>query len=217
MLYQSANSGRSELTKGKIMTVKFTTLIALATLAVAGTANAQQGIALGVPGYGGTGCPAGTVSTTLSPDNTSLSLIFDEYSVSAGGTTGRSFDRKSCNVAIPVFVPEGYSVSVLSVDYRGFNRLPYRASSQFNVEYFFAGGRGPAFRRTFVGALDSDYLINNELTVQTMVWSSCGADVNLRTNSSMRVRTVNNAEAMATVDSQDVNAAIVYRLSWRTC
>jgi len=50
-----------------------------------------------------------------------------------------------------------------------------------------------------------------------MVWSACGADVNLRTNSSMRISTVNNAEAMATVDSQDVNAAIVYRLSWRRC
>ena len=198
--------------KAKIMGV-----VALSALALAGTANAQQDIALGTPGYGGTGCPSGTVSATLSPDNKSLSLIFDEYQVSAGGTTGRSFDRKSCNVAIPVFVPEGYSVAVLSIDYRGFNRLPRRASSQFNVEYFFAGGRGPAFRRTFYGALDSDYLINNELTVQSMVWSACGADVNLRTNSSMRVSTANNAEAMATVDSQDVNAAIVYRLSWRRC
>ncbi len=192
-------------------------LAALSILAMAGTASAQSDIALGTPGYGGTGCPSGSVSATLSPDNKSLSIIFDEYQVSAGGTTGRSFDRKSCNVAIPVYVPEGFSVAVLSVDYRGYNRLPRRAASQFNVEYFFAGGRGPAFRRNFYGVLDSDYLINNELTVQSMVWSACGADVNLRTNSSMRVSTVNNAEAMATVDSQDVNAAIVYRLSWQRC
>jgi len=199
------------------MKAKILGLVALSALAIAGTASAQEDIALGTPGYGGTGCPSGSVSATLSPDNKSLSLIFDEYQVSAGGTSGRSYDRKSCNVAIPVFVPEGYSVSVVSIDYRGYNRLPPRAYSQFNVEYFFAGGRGPAFRRTFNGALDSDYLINNELALQSMVWSACGADVNLRTNSSMRVSTVNNAEAMATVDSQDVNAAIVYRLSWRRC
>jgi hypothetical protein len=191
--------------------------IALGALTMAGSASAQDGIRLGIPGYGGTGCPAGSVSTTLSPDEKSLSLIFDEYAVSAGGTTGRSFDRKSCNVAIPVHVPQGYSVAVLAVDYRGFNHLPSGASSQFNVEYFFAGSRGPAFRRNFFGQLDSDYTISNELQAQSVVWSACGADVNLRTNSSMRLSTVRNAEAMATVDSEDVNAAIVYHLQWRAC
>lgn len=191
--------------------------VALSVLAMAGTASARDDIRLGEPGYGGTGCPSGSVSTTLSPDQKSLSLIFDEYSVSAGGDTGRSFDRKSCNVAIPVHVPSGYSLAVLAVDYRGFNHLPRGASSQFNVEYFFAGGRGPAFRRSFFGFLDSDYTISNELQAESLVWSPCGADVNLRTNSSMRLSTVGYQEAMATVDSEDVNAAIVYHLQWRAC
>jgi hypothetical protein len=193
--------------------------VAALGLALAGPATAQDpdDIYLGQPGYGGSGCPSGSVSATLSPDNKSLSLIFDEYQVEAGGTTGRSFDRKSCNVAIPVHVPEGYSVAVLAIDYRGFNHLAARATSQFNVEYFFAGGRGPAFRRNFYGPLDSDYLIQNELVAESMVWSACGADVNLRTNSSMRVSTSNNAEAMATVDSEDVSAALVYHFAWRRC
>lgn len=174
-------------------------------------------ISLGVPGYGGTGCPDGTVSATLSPDAKSLSLLFDQYQVSVGGSTGKSFDRKSCNVAIPVRVPQGLSVSILKIDYRGFNHLPQSASSQFNVEYFFAGSRGPSFQRTFRGVLDEDYLINNELRAEAIVWSACGADVNLRTNSSMRVSTSSNREAMSSIDSQDVNAAIVYQLQWRTC
>ena len=85
------------------------------------------------------------------------------------------------------------------------------------VEYFFAGGQGPAFRRTFNGPLDSDYTISNQIVATAMVWSGCGVDVNLRTNTSMRLGTRNNAEAMATVDSEDVKAAIVYRLQWRSC
>lgn len=195
------------------------TVAAVSALGMAAAANAQinpDDISLGDPGYGGTGCPSGSVSTTLSPDATSLSLTFDEYSVSTGGETGRTFDRKSCNVAIPVHVPQGYSVAVLAVDYRGFNHLPRGSSSQFNVEYFFAGSRGPAFRRSFYGALDDDYMIHNELGVQSMVWSRCGDDVNLRTNSSSRL-SGGRGEAMSTVDSQDVNAAIVYRLSWKRC
>ena len=200
------------------MKILLVSIASLGALAMAAPASAQgDGIRLGVPGYGGNGCPGGSVSATLSPDQKSLSLLFDKYQVTAGGTSGRSFDRKSCNVAIPVHVPQGESVSVLAVDYRGFNHLAGRASSQFNVEYFFAGGRGPSFRRSFYGPLDSDYTITNNIVVGAMVWSPCGADVNLRTNSSMRVSTVNNAEALATVDTEDVNAAIVYHLQWRSC
>ena len=89
-----------------------------------GTAAYADDIALGEPGYGGTGCPAGTVDVTLSPDAKSLSLLFDEYQVSVGGSSGKSFDRKSCNIAIPVHVPQGLSVSILKIDFRGFNHLP---------------------------------------------------------------------------------------------
>jgi hypothetical protein len=194
----------------------FASAVALSALAGAMPASADD-IALGIPGFGGSGCPAGSVSATLSPDFKSLSLIFDQYEVSAGGTTGRSYERKSCNVAIPVHVPSGYSIAVLSIDYRGYNHLPNGATSQFNVEYFFAGGRGPAFRRSFWGALDNDYFINNQLQAESLVWTPCGADVNLRTNSSMRVSTVANREASATVDSEDVNAAIIYHLQLRRC
>ena len=178
---------------------------------------AADDISLGKPGYGGTGCPEGTVSATLSPDAKSLSLLFDQYQISVGGTTGKSFDRKSCNIAIPVHVPQGMSVSVLKIDYRGFNHLPASATSQFNVEYFFAGTRWTAYQRIFRGVLDEDYLINNELTAESVVWSACGADVNLRTNSSMRVRTVGNKEAVSSIDSQDINAGIIDQLQWKKC
>lgn len=196
-------------------------ILAIAVLALTGSfatlAHAQNDIALGIPGYGGTGCPGGSVSATLSPDAKSLSLLFDAYIVEAGGDTGKTFDRKSCNVAIPVHVPQGLAVSILAIDYRGYNNVPAGARSQFNVEYFFAGTRGPTFRRTFNGPKDEDYLIRNELTARSLVWSACGADVNLRTNSSIRVSTTGNKQALATVDSEDVSAAIIYQLQWKQC
>jgi len=192
-------------------------ILLLSAMMLSAPVFAADDISLGTPGYGGTGCPAGTVSATLSPDAKSLSLLFDQYQVAVGGQTGKSFDRKSCNIAIPVHVPQGLSVSILKIDFRGFNQLPQSATSQFNVEYFFAGTRGPSFQRKFRGPIAEDYLINNELAVQAIVWSGCGADVNLRTNSSMRVQTVSNREAMASIDSEDVNAGIIYQLQWRQC
>jgi hypothetical protein len=195
-------------------------ILAIAALLIGSavaSASYADDIALGIPGYGGTGCPDGSASVTLSPDAKTLSILFDEYYVEAGGSTNKSLDRKSCNVAIPVHVPQGLSVSVLTVDYRGYNSLPKGASSTFSVEYFFAGIQGPKFNKTFNGALDKDYLITNKLQASALVWSACGADVNLRTNSSIRVRTTQNKEALATVDSEDIKAAIKYQLQWKKC
>lgn len=191
--------------------------VALTIFGAGGALAQPQALTLGLPETGGTGCPAGTVSAVLSPDATSLSIFYDAYFVEAGGTTGRSFERKSCNVGIPVSVPNGISVSILAIDYRGFNLLPLGARSSFRVEYFFAGSRGPIFTRNFTGQLEADYLIENDLIGTAIVWSACGADVILRTNSSIQVNTTANRQALATVDTQDVAAALIFHLQFRSC
>lgn len=172
-------------------------------------------IRLGTPGYGGTGCPAGSASVTLSPDHQSLTLIFDSFQVEANAFS--KLGRKSCNIAIPVHIPQGYSVSIIEADYRGFNALPYGAESQFSSEYFFAGSRGPKVTRKFYGPLDADYLIENDVVVSSLVWSACGTDVNLRVNSSLYVKSKYGDDALATVDSADFKAGVLYRLKWKRC
>lgn len=195
-------------------------ILAIAALLVGSTvagASYADDIALGQPSYGGTGCPDGTAAATLSPDAKSLSILFDAYYAEAGGATNKSFDRKSCNIAIPVHVPQGISISVLAIDFRGYNNIPSGGKTTFDVEYFFAGIRGPRYTKNFNGPLDDDYLIQNKLQASAMVWSACGADVNLRTNSAIRVQTKQNKEALATVDTQDVSAGIIYQLQWKSC
>ena len=193
--------------------------VALLTLSLASPIQASnQKLTLGSPGYGGNGCPAGSVSATVSPDQKSLSLLFDEYVVEAGGDTGKKLARKSCNIAIPVHVPQGFMVSVFKIDYRGYVYQPKGAKTNFSVEYFFAGKKGPKFKKTFKGAKDKDYLIRNKLKARSVVWSACGADVNLRVNSSIKVKTnKRKEEALATVDSADVKSGIKYHLKWKRC
>lgn len=196
-----------------------TRTILLTVAALMGTSvYASDDIYLGDPVYGGTGCPAGTASATLSPDQKSLSILFDSYVVEAGGTTGKRVDRKACNIAIPVHVPQGFSFSVFEVDYRGFNSLPAGGSSQFNVEYFFAGERGPRYTKKFSGPQNQDFLISNTLGATAVVWSRCGEDVILRSNSSMMALTnYRNEQTLATVDSADIQAGIIYQLQWKRC
>ncbi len=173
-------------------------------------------IYLGQAGYGGNGCPAGSASVTLSPDAKALTLIFDQYMAEAG--RGRTIDRKSCNIAIPVHVPQGMSVSILKVDYRGYVNAPRGASAKFRTEYFFAGARGPTFEKDFIGPFDQDYTLNSTLGLNAVVWSACGEDVNLRVNTSMTAKTNRMMEdVLASVDSADFRAGLVYHLQWRRC
>ncbi len=175
------------------------------------------GMKLGQPQYGGTGCPAGTASVTLSPDETELSVLFDNYMAEAGSTTGRRIDRKSCNLAIPVQVPQGYSVGIFKVDYRGYDAIPRGGSGRFDTEYFWAGSRGPRISKVFNPG-QGNFTLTHELLATTMVWSACGDSVNFRINSSALAQS-NSAgdQAMVMIDSADVSSKMVYHLQWRRC
>lgn len=189
-----------------------------ALVALAGLTAHADTIRLGIPAYGGTGCPAGTASAVLSPDQKTLSVLFDQYQAEAGGVTGRTLDRKACNLAIPVHVPQGFSISVFQIDYRGFAALPPAGRARFNVEYFFAGSAGPRSSKSVVGPTNQDYALTDILGAAALVWSPCGADTNLRINSNLMVQT-NSAmqDALATVDSADIKSGLVYHIQWRRC
>ncbi len=189
----------------------------LSTMSLAQADLIPNDIQLGQPAYGGNGCPAGSASAVLSPDNKSLSILFDQFIVEAGGANA-TVARKSCNIAIPVHVPQGYSLSIIAVDYRGYVSLPDRAQARLTAEYFLAGTLGPRFGKQFIGKTDTDYTFTNDIGVQAQVWSPCGADTTLRVNASMLVQTNRFRDsALATVDTADFKAGLLYKFQWRTC
>lgn len=185
------------------------------------SANAADDIKLGEPSYGGTGCPQGTVGITLSPDSKVLSMIFDAYVAEAGKSIGKTLQRQTCNLSVPIHVPQGMSVSILKVDYRGYVYAPKGTSAQFSVEYFLKSFNGqttgPKSEKTFSN-YDNEYMISNQLGLQAVVWSACGEDVNLRVNSSMTAKTnAKKDDVLATVDSVDIAGGIIYQLQWQKC
>lgn len=188
-------------------------LLSLA-IAILSLPSFADDVRLGYPAYNGTGCPNGSASVALTPDHKSLSILFSQFMVQANRI--QRLDRKNCDIAVPVHVPNGLSVSVINIDYRGFNSLPAGTMSQFNAEYFFAGTRGPAYSKTFYGPQTGNYVLRNNLVATAISWSPCGQDVNLRATTSMFVRS-NNLDALSTVDSADLRAGLIYTLQWRRC
>ena len=194
------------------------TLVSFALIALGAASAEAQALRLGQPAYGGTGCPAGTASVTVSPDASAVSILFDNYVSEAGGMSGKRLDRKSCNVSIPVQVPNGYSVSIFQVDYRGFVMVPRGGRAQFDAEYFWAGSRGPLIRRVFTGPYSDSYNLTDELIATTEVWTPCGASVNLRINSGMMAMSNGRMEdTLATVDSADISSGLIYHFKYRRC
>jgi hypothetical protein len=188
-------------------------------LVTAAEAQLQKGLRLGSPDYGGSGCPAGTASVSVSPSEDAISVLFDQFTVEAGSSSMRRVDRKSCDLSIPVQVPQGYSVAIVQTDFRGFNLVPsYGGMNRLNTEYFWAGIRGPMYSRLFTGPQNADYTETNGVMATSLVWAPCGASVNLRIRATIMTQTNSRMDqSMMTVDSADVSSGLLYHLQWRRC
>ncbi len=83
---------------------------------------------LGTPTIGGSGCPQGTVTATLSPDARTISVIFDDFRLE--NTVGAPpTPPKSCLIRVPVNLPPKTTLGVYTVDYRGYAKLDGNSSA----------------------------------------------------------------------------------------
>jgi hypothetical protein len=170
-------------------------------------ALAQSKVEIQGASYGGSGCPDRSASVSVSPDGQELTVLFDKFSA-LGNDPSQS--RKSCNLSIPIKVPQGYQISLYDADYRGY--VAPQTSGTLRAEYFFAGNRGSVFQRTFNG--ENNYSVRDSLATIADVWSACGDSTNMRVNASMTAR----GKGAATVDSFDLaHRGLVYHIKYRSC
>ncbi|WP_392533990.1 DUF4360 domain-containing protein [Nostoc sp. C117] len=183
--------------------------LAAATLITAsvGPAFAEDKVEILSAEYGGNGCPEKSASVSVSPDGQELSILFDKF-IAIGNDVAQS--RKSCNLSIPIKVPQGFQISLYDADYRGY--VAPATIARLRAEYFFAGQGGPVFSRTFRG--EKDYNVRDQLVTVADVWSRCGDSVNMRVNAAMTA----HGQGMATVDSFDLaHRGLVYHIKYRQC
>ena len=204
--------------KSQIKTILGTTALFLATTTVASAHNLGA-VTIEKVGYAGNGCPAGSAEVILANDKKSASVIFDDYIVEAGGHGQRTFQRKKCDIAFGLKVPNGFSVALIDADYRGFVDLPRRAKATFTRDYFFAGTRGPRLKKSWKGETSDDFFVKDRMGVMSRVYSACGADVILRSKTATTIRTSRGNEAMIAVDSADLTSKTIFRynFSWKKC
>ncbi len=180
-------------------------------------AQGPGNVQVGTPSYSGTGCPAGSVNATISPDGLALSILFSSYQVNVGGSSP-SFSRKSCGINIPVTVPPGYQMMISRVDYRGYAQLPQGSTGSFDIRYAFTGMPGLGFQQTFKGAQDGDFTLNNIPDGDRSAWTPCGTTSVLQTTTNLALQAnMQNQQSMLVIDSADMNSGLIYQLRWRSC
>lgn len=181
--------------------------LAFAAAAAAGNVHAADG------------CSAGTFSAVTSPDGTTLSILFDAFTVS-GGAGGKAVRRQTCHLQVPLRLPEGYSLGVYRVDYRGFAHLTGKETADLRVDHRL-GLRDKArrFQRKIKGKRDGDFTFTENIGAGLMKRVGCGEKAELDVSLQLTLHAEGTSEAMATLDSVDgaAKGGLIYYLDTKRC
>ena len=152
----------------KTLTLLF---LSLASIAL----NAQT---IGSLAYGGTGCPKNSLTYSLAPDEQELVLNYNKFFVRSGPGTGKSLDRKACALTIPVRVPQGYQMALVT-ESEGKALVRANGRATLNLESFYSGSTGVKNSRVYKSGQHSVTISDS---TNTIAWSACGSSTNLRMN-----------------------------------
>ena len=167
----------------------------------------------------GEACPQGTYSVVNAPDGTSLSILFDLFSLTSEGAA-RTSQSKECSLRVPLNLPEGYSLGVYRVDYRGFAYLQRKQTSELTVDYNLGPrGNGRHFSRKTKGTFDGEFLFTENIGAGLMKRVGCGEKAVLDVTVKLALVQDGPGEAMTALDSADgaARGGLIYYFDTKKC
>jgi hypothetical protein len=166
---------------------------------------------------GGSGCPQGSFSTYLSPDQQAFTLMFDAYTAESGPGIAPTKARAFCNVNLDLHIPHGWQFTIFKVDYRGYANLDAGVRGVVQSSYRFSAGQETRpLRQILTGPIATDYTKSDVLGISSEVWSPCGVQRALNIKSEVRLEGARRP-ALMTVDTIDGEFKQIYALRWRRC
>lgn len=169
--------------------------------------NVDFGFAL----FSGTGCPLAGTLKTLDHGKLVYEIEFDGFVVETGLDHLQNFERKVCNISIPVEVSEGFNVAVSKIHFAGFNILEENSTARVFTEAFFAGTRSPMIQKTF--AESGNFSMDLAFSEAEKSWSPCNAGSNLRVSIGAQL----NALVEHLNSSTKIDGKLIFQLEIRAC
>jgi hypothetical protein len=210
----------------RLTSVRLLLLVALTSVfALPGTAAAEappvDRITLDVVTVNGSGCPPGTASVSVLPDNTGFRVTYRDFVATAGGNADPVDFRKNCQMNLLVHIPQGFTFAIASADYRGRARLEAGASALQRTNYYFSGSPANHYAdHSFSGPLSGIWHTTDETPVAELVYAPCGEHRNLNINTELRVNEgAANAHKTSSMSmrSTEGNVDTIFHFRWKHC
>ncbi|KAG2019593.1 hypothetical protein CC2G_005016 [Coprinopsis cinerea AmutBmut pab1-1] len=171
-------------------------------------------------GIVGTGCPPGSTYYELHPERNALTVVFSEHYVEIGppGSGIPASPKRNCRLSMGVYIPQGFTFSVASVDYRGYYGLDDRVTASQTFEYFFQGQlvQVPP-RKDFVGPLNwRGYTYRDTIDPWDRAQSPCGGGSVLRVQNDLRVSNAMNPGGRGYVGTDSMVSTTGFGQGWDT-
>lgn len=175
--------------------------------------------------YSGDGCPANTVQVIMAPDNSSFSVLYDAFTMEAGGSTSQSTDTKSCTLKFEIDIPKGKYVDIKAADFRGFASLAkgvvVEQTVRHQVGFNKLANSGLGFQ-LLVGPTEGDYVVtSSKPTTKISKLLAClplkdETQIILKTRIKMTGAS-NNRPGLMTVDTTDGRIEHKFYLNLKSC
>jgi hypothetical protein len=135
-------------------------------------------VEFGTTTHAGSGCPAGAVSASLSPDNAILSLIFQDGKFTADSASASIVDVKKCDLDIPIKVPKGYQLILMQTDILGNAFVAPGGRGRLDAEFSIKTNSGRLLgKRAIARKYTEDTAIEESLaTPGYPIASACGGE-----------------------------------------
>ncbi len=173
----------------------------------------------------GDGCLAGQVRGQLSPDKKELSFLFDNFITESGTPIAPRIDKKNCVIKMKIAIPENWSMSLASADYRGFANVETGGVAEHNAKYNLNKDKAEATfsNLTIQGPFSDIYFHRYSLPEDQQSWSVCRArQVQLMIKislSSLSAKQIGDKRpiTMLTLDSLDTSTRQSFGVNWKPC
>ena len=190
----------------------------LATLFLIASASANEAFIKDVSVIGN-GCSEDDSMAILSPDQKTLSLLFENFVIDSSSEGRSPVIRKSCNMKVEIAVPHNKRIAISKIDYRGYAYLPYNSSLRFMSGHYLQvpslGIVGRSYRTQEVinGSFDDD-LYFEQYVNDTVADEACGEDVTLNVDTKLFIN-MNHEDIYASIDSLD--SGIQFHVEFEDC
>lgn len=183
----------------------------------AAVAAPPEKITVDVLTVNGSGCPAGSASTRVSPDNTGFHISYSDFVARDGsGATPTAF-RKNCQVALQIHIPQGFTYAVASAEYRGRAMLAGGATALQRSNYYFQGDSNDNFvDHPFSGPMYGSWRTTDRTEINELVYAPCGRTVILNVNTELRVNSP-GSPSWISLRSSDGDVDTLINFNWKHC